>query len=104
MNLEADGAVELSWKADNPAGASGTVYEIQRSIAGGPFTLVDVVGERSFTDNTIPAGSSSVVYQITGVRSTTRGESAQFLVNFGTAGMTASAINPGDDTSFHMAG
>ena len=106
VGLAATGAIELGWKADNPSGASGTVYEIQRSIGGGPFTFIDVAGERTFTDEIFPAGSSSIVCQITGVRSTTRGESAQFLVNFGAGnagGVTTSAIDPGDNAEFRLA-
>lgn len=96
VGLSATGALQLRWKCDNPAGATGTVYEIRRRIGGGAFEFVGVPGERIFEDVTIPAGTSSIVYQITAVRSTSRGSAAQFLVNFGTAGVTATAIT-GDD-------
>ncbi len=96
VGLAATGALGLKWKCDNPAGASGTVYEIQRRLGTGPFEFVGVPGERTFEDSTIPAGSSSIVYQITAVRSKTRGQPAQFLVNFGTGGATAFAITGND--------
>lgn len=98
VGLAATGALALRWKADNPSGASGTVYEIQRRAGAGPFQFVDVAGERAFEDATVPAGASNIVYQITGVRGKSRGPAAQFLVNFGVGGaaVTASAIDGGD--------
>jgi hypothetical protein len=47
--------------------------------------FVAAVGAKSFTDTTIPAGAARVVYQITALRSTRRGEPAQFAVRFGNA-------------------
>lgn len=101
IGLAATGAVILGWKCDNPSGSQGTVYEIQRRIGQGPFQFVELAGEKSFEDSTIPAGSSGLVYQITAIRGKTRGAPAQFLVNFGsasssTAGMTATPIPAGD--------
>lgn len=102
VGLAATGALVLNWKSDNPSGSTGTVYEIQRRIGSGSFKYVAVAGERSFTDDTLPAGSSNIVYQITGVRSTTRGQSAQFLVNFGVGGASAAAINR-DSSEYRLA-
>lgn len=96
VGLLQTGALELKWKCDNPAGTYGTVYEVQRRIGSGAFTYVGVSGTRSFTDATLPQGSSSVVYQITAIRSTQSGPVAQFVVNFGVQGVTATAIEPGD--------
>lgn len=96
VGLLANGALELKWKCDNPAGAQGTVYEIRRRIGAGPFAHIDLAGERSFIDATIPSGATGIVYQITGVRSTTRGAPAQFLVNFGVDGVTATALDNAD--------
>jgi len=69
---------------------------VRRRVATGPFEFVGVPGERVFEDETIPAGAASIVYQITAVRSKTRGAPAQFLVNFGSGGVSASAVT-GDD-------
>ena len=84
VQLLQSGAVKLSWKCANPPRAQGTVYEIaRRTGASGAFTPVATVGERSFTDLTVPAGVASVTYRITAQRSTTSGQPANFLVNFG---------------------
>ena len=100
VELNADGTLVLKWKCANPAGAVGTTYQVARRIgaggaggAGGAFVAIGGSGIKEFTDATIPAGSSSVTYQITAVRSTAVGAPAQFTVNFGVGGggeMTAS--------------
>ncbi len=83
--LRQNGAVELAWKCDNPPGTSGTVYEVYRATDDGPMTHLATVGTKAFTDTTIPAGTAQVVYQLTALRSTRRGEPAQFNVHFGRA-------------------
>ena len=50
---------------------------------------------RRFVDLTVPAGVPSVMYQIQGVRSTSVGDAAEFIVNFGTTsagGMTVASV------------
>ena len=97
VGLAQTGALALRWKCDNPSGATGTVYEVQRRIGTGPFQFVEVAGERAFEDVTIPAGSSNIVYQITAVRGKARGPAAQFLVNFGVGGAASvTAIEDGE--------
>ena len=97
VGLAQTGAIALRWKCDNPSGASGTVYEVQRRIGSGAFSFLELAGERAFEDATIPAGSSNIVYQITAVRGKTRGQSALFLVNFGVAGaVTATTVEDGE--------
>ena len=103
IGLAATGAVSLGWKCDNPSGSQGTVYEIQRRIGTSSFQFLEVAGERSFEDSTIPAGSSGIVYQITAVRGKTRGAPAQFLVNFGAQGMTATALGGDAGGEFRLA-
>jgi len=97
LRLQQDGALDLSWACDNPKGTTGTMYEVRRSVdgvggvgVGGPMEFVAAVGVKRFTDATIPAGAATIVYQITALRSTRRGEPAQFIVNFGIAEATAS--------------
>lgn len=96
VTLNPVGSLKLRWKCANPAGSVGTVYQLARRIgASGAFTAVGVSGTRSFEDATVPAGSASVTYQITAVRSTSVGVAAQFTVNFGIGGggeMTASVV------------
>ncbi len=78
---------ELSWKCTNPVGATGTTYQVRRRVeATGDFAYIGSVGSKKFTDDTLPAGSSQVTYQIQAVRSTAVGAWAQFNVNFGVSG------------------
>ncbi|HMN39950.1 MAG TPA: hypothetical protein PKE29_03835 [Phycisphaerales bacterium] len=87
VSLEQTGAVTLKWKCNNPSGAAGTVYEVRRRLsATGTFDYVGSQGVKSFTDDSIPAGSTALTYQITAIRSTRRGVPAQFNVNFGMGG------------------
>lgn len=84
--LDQSGVVTLKWKCANPPGVGGTIYECARKVGGGDFTFIGAVGTREFADTTLPAGSVGVTYQITATRSTTRGNPAQFNVNFGVGG------------------
>jgi hypothetical protein len=88
VTLLQTGAINLRWKCSNPTGASGTVYEVARRVGGDsvPFTLVGAIGVREFEDATIARGSSSVTYRVQAVRSTSRGNPAQFTVSFGVGG------------------
>jgi hypothetical protein len=87
--LHQNGAVELKWKCENPEGSVGTIYEVRRrtgTSTTAPFVFVGAVGVRTFVDDTIPSGVSPVAYEITAVRSTSRGAPAQFTVTFGVGG------------------
>lgn len=88
VELFQNGSIELKWKTKNPAGSTGTIYEILRQIDGGAFVFVGNPGDKVFTDSAVPAGSASVTYQVTATRSTSRGNPAQFTVNFGANGAT----------------
>jgi hypothetical protein len=111
VGLLQNGALELKWKCQNPRGTTGTVYEIRRRQgASGAFAFVGSSGVKAFTDDTVPAGSASVTYQITAVRSTQRGNPAQFTVNFGSAGpgltiasITAEEVSPDTDPGTRLA-
>lgn len=95
VKLFQDGSLELVWKCANPAGCTGTIYQVYRRVeAEGEFTYIGGSGDRKFVDATIPAGATAVTYQIQGVRSTAVGNWAQFNVNFGTnlAGAASAAI------------
>jgi len=95
--LEENGAVTLKWKCPNPAGTSGTIYQVwRRDTPTGDFNYLGGTGSKSFDDATIPAGSGGVTYQIQAVRSTAVGLWAQFNVNFGVSSggeMTASVVS-----------
>ena len=88
VGLLQSGALELKWKCTNPTGTQGTLYEVKRRFGGvsAPFEYAGASGTRAFTDETLPTGSAPVTYQVTAVRSTSRGNPAQFTVNFGLGG------------------
>lgn len=93
VELLLSGGVRLGWTCKNPPGSEGTIYEVCRRVgapgtpgAWGPLTFLGTTGRRSFTDETIPRGTTSLIYQITAVRSTARGEPSQLSVNFGVEG------------------
>lgn len=90
VSLLQSGAVQLKWKCNNPAGTSGTLYEVRRastvSPAAGDFVFIGASGSKTFTDETLLRGAAPATYQITAVRSTSRGNPAQFTVNFGIGG------------------
>ncbi len=83
VKLNADGSLKLKWQCPNPEGSSGTMYQIWRRVGDAPLAYLGTSGTKDFTDTTIPAGSSAVMYQIQAVRSTKAGDWAQFNVNFG---------------------
>ena len=85
---DGSGALKLTWKCKHPAGSQGTLYAIRRSVNNGNFVFLDTVGKKKFVDDTLPPGSANVVYEITAVRSTRRGQPARFNVNLGVAGGT----------------
>lgn len=93
--LLATGALELRWKCANPSGSQGTIYEVQRRIGGEgePFVVIGGSGTRKFEDGTLPAGTASATYLITAVRSTARGNPAQFTVNFGVSAGGGASIS-----------
>lgn len=97
VELLQNGALDLKWKCKNPSGVGGTVYEVMRRIGSEPFVYLDAPGVRQFTDDGVPAGSASATYQITAVRSTTRGNPAQFTVQFGTGSAGVTTLAGGDD-------
>jgi hypothetical protein len=93
VQLNGNGSLMLKWKCPNPPGTSGTLYQIFRAVGAGEFVYLGGSGQKSFQDNTVPAGATKLTYQIQAVRSTAVGEFAQFIINFGTnagGGMTAS--------------
>ena len=109
VTLDETGILNLKWKCPNPAGTSGTTYNIFRRVGAvtNPFEYIGGVGAREFVDDTLPAGSVNVVYKIQAVRSTAVGPWATFNVNFGVDGsggmMMASVTDSGETTPPKMA-
>jgi hypothetical protein len=93
VELDGNGALVLKFKCPNPAGASGTMYQIWRAVgAGTDFAYLGGTGQRKYVDTSVPAGATRLTYQIQAVRSTAVGMWATFVVNFGTnAGGVATA-------------
>jgi len=87
VTLAQNGWITLQWKCTNPENAAGTAYEVQRKTGNGSFSIIGIAGgNKTYVDSTLPAGSSGVVYQVTGVRSGLRGPVSQVNVNFGVGG------------------
>jgi hypothetical protein len=83
-SLLPNGTLDLSWKCTNPPGCNGVIYQIYRKIEStGDYHYLGGSGDKTWTDNTLPAGVPSVTYQIQGTRSTAIGVAAEFTVNFG---------------------
>lgn len=80
------GALRLNWKCDNPEGVAGTVYEVFRGVQGSALAYVGMSGAREFIDETVPRSLLPIVYRITAVRSTRRGDPSSLTVSFGTSG------------------
>jgi hypothetical protein len=90
-----DGSVQITFKANNPAGLSGVTYQVYRRFGSeGEFNFAGASGLKKYIDSTIPAGTPQVQYQIRGIRPTAAGDWAQFNVNFGQAssGVTTASV------------
>lgn len=87
LNTE-DGSLTVRWKANNAKGVTSVVYYIRRRIGlAGAWEPVSAVGGRVFTDDTVPAGSAIVQYQVQGQRGTQLGPvSATMTIFFGVGG------------------
>ena len=84
----ATGAIQLKWKAANPAGSSGTSYIVRRKLpTQTSWEFVGVTGSKAFTDSSFAAGPDSVQYTVQGQRSDQSGPVSGILtVNFGHPG------------------
>ena len=87
VELMPNGSLRLAWTCRHPRGAKGTMYQVYRRVGfDGEETFLGAGGKKKFTDATIPAGTRCVVYRIVAVRSTARGDAAEFPVNLGVNG------------------
>jgi len=82
--INGDGSLTIRWKSDNPAGTSGTLYQVWRKIGTGAFEYCGGTGSKFYVDDSVPAGAVSITYQLQAVRSTAVGPWSQFNVNFST--------------------
>ena len=83
--LNSIGQLEITWKAADAAPSSGAYFVIQRRLEGeASFSLRGTAGAKTFTDTTIPLGTSRATYVITPKRGELTGTpSQQFTVQFG---------------------
>jgi hypothetical protein len=85
VELKPNGSIGLAWDCSNPPGCTGVLYHVYRQIeAVGDFTFIGGSGNRKFVDASLPMGTQTVVYKIQGVRTTSMGDEAEFIVRFGT--------------------
>lgn len=86
-NLDSTGNVIINWKTSQPAGVSGVIYSVRRALDGGDYVLLDSVGGKTFTDETVPVGTQSVSYTIKAKRGTQMsGWSEALTLRFGRVG------------------
>jgi hypothetical protein len=100
VELTPSGGITLTWKCTNPPGAAGTVYMVSRRFSSeGTFQILGASGgDKTFTDNAIPAGSSVVEYRVIGQRSGVSGPEAILTVRFGSGGGTLSFTEQAGDS------
>ena len=98
--LKPNGSLELTWKANNPAGCNGVIWQVYRKVEStGEYAYLGGTGSRKFVDLTVPAAVPSVMYQIQGTRSTAVGDAAEFIVKFGTTSSGAMTASVVEDTT-----
>ena len=78
------GTLTLDWKCKNPAGGT-VIYRVERQLPSETtLALLDVTGDKFYTDETLPFGVDEVVYKVTAQRGTVFGPSSQIIqVRFG---------------------
>lgn len=88
VELLGDGALRVRFECPHPPGVRAVTYRVERMLdmAGG-MQIIQTAKARSFTDDSIPAGTRSVLYQVTAQTSTRDGEPAVHLVPFGQGSM-----------------
>lgn len=90
--INSDGSLTITWMARQPVGVTDVVYLVRRRLGGAEgereWTLVGTEGaNKTFTDTTIPIGTSMVEYLITPKRGEATGACGPiFAVRFGSAG------------------
>lgn len=99
MSVDLAGRLHLTWKCQNPPGSMGVLYMIERRLnQAGAWALLGAVAEREYLDGTIPSGTGTVEYRITGHRAGTVGLPGTFTAKFGTTdggGLTLFSLTEG---------
>ncbi len=87
VNILSGGTLQLKWKM--PGRQPGnTFYQVKRQLPGESFyTIIGGSGDKTFIDETLPAGSDSVKYIVTAIRGSVSGlGSLPVDVQFGVGG------------------
>jgi hypothetical protein len=89
--LEGNGAITLSWKITRPAPTAQVTTRIYRQLDGaGSFTWVGDTVAKKYTDTALPAGTTSVKYQL---QATAGGQDGPFTfpitIQFGSGNQSA---------------
>lgn len=99
VELLGDGSLKVRFECPHPPGVRAVTYRVERMLdMTGGMQIIQTAKGRSFTDDSIPAGTRSVLYQVTAQTSTRDGEAAVHLVPFGQgsmAGETADGAKKG---------
>ena len=79
------GAIDIKWKAVNAAASTGAFFVVQRKLDDETqWTNIGQTGTKSFSDATVPLGTTRATYTIVPWRGELVGPaSAQFSVQFG---------------------
>ncbi|MCC6322271.1 MAG: hypothetical protein IT438_12645 [Phycisphaerales bacterium] len=103
------GSLLVRWKASQPQGMTGVVYNVQRRVGNGGgaggFTQVALTGQKRFEDSTIPAGTSVLAYTIQSQRGSQTSPLSNIIeVRFGVGGgMMVKQYAASEDPAFKMA-
>jgi hypothetical protein len=91
-SLDGNGFVTIDFSA---TGAAGTAWQVARQLSSeSSYTIIGNadVRTKSFVDTSVPAGSASAMYQVTGIRGSIVGPASfGFEVKFGQAAPAANA-------------
>jgi hypothetical protein len=78
------GSLRVDFECPHPTGVRGVTYRVERRLDGqGPAVFLLNAKKRTFTDQTIPAGTASVEYRVTAQTSTRDGAVGGHTVRFG---------------------
>ena len=78
------GSLRVAFQCPHPPGVRGVTYRVERRLDGqGPAQFLLNAKKRTFTDETIPAGTASVEYRVTAQTSTKDGAVGGHTVRFG---------------------
>lgn len=91
VGVLASGALSLKWKMTGTQGGN-LFYQVKRRLVGeSAYTILGGSGNKTFIDETLPAGTDSVQYIVTAFRGQTAGlDSIPVPVQFGVGGEGAS--------------